>query len=145
MTMLFGFMTALISIGAGVLMVMLIVRGFMNADRTRKESFELALQKGIYDPTLIRPKKRPGGYAVLGWGIALLAIGLAEAIGFVALGIWSEAAIGALIPLFVGIGLIILHAIVKRNAVDVEKNGDPVQLVPGVDPPVSDSSQDQDQ
>ena len=114
MTMFFGFMTALVSIGAGVLMVMLIVRGFVSADRTRKEAFELALQKGIYDPAIIRPAKKRGGNAALGWGIALL-----------------------------GIGLIIFHVIVKRNAVDIEENGKPVQLAPSTDQTGSVAGQDQ--
>ncbi len=143
MSMFFGFMTALVSIGSAVLIVMLIVKGFMNGDRTRKESFELALQKGIYDPTIIRPEKRPGGNAALGWGIALLAIGIAQVIGFITLGIWNDAAIGALVPLFLGIGLIIFHVIVKRNAVDIEKNGKPVQLVPGAGRTDGDTNQDQ--
>ncbi|MCK4511625.1 hypothetical protein KAW64_07800 [bacterium] len=143
MTMFFGFMTALVSIGSGVLIVMLIVKGVMSRDRTRKEAFELALQKGIYDPTIIRPNKRPGGNAALGWGIALLGIGIAQVIGFITLGIWNDAAIGALVPLFVGIGLIIFHTIVKRNAVDIEENGKPIQLVPGVDKTSSDPGQEQ--
>ncbi len=143
MTMFFGFMTALVSIGSGVLIVMLIVKGVMSRDRTRKEAFELALQKGIYDPTIIRPRKRPGGNAALGWGIALLGIGIAQVFGFISLGIWSEAAIGALVPLFVGIGLIVFHAIVKRNAVDIEENGKPVQLVPGAVQTGIDPGQDQ--
>ena len=143
MTMFFGFMTALVSIGAGVLMVMLIVRGFVSADRTRQEAFELALQKGIYDPTIIRPAKKRGGNAALGWGIALLGIGIAQVIGFITLGIWKAAAIGALVPLFVGIGLIIFHVIVKRNAVDIEENGKPVQLAPSTDQTGSVAGQDQ--
>jgi hypothetical protein len=142
-TFFFAFMSTLISMAAIVLVVMLIVRGFISRDRTRKESFELALQKGIYDPTIIRPKGRHGGDAALGWGIALLGIGLAEAIGFIALGVWRQAAIGALVPFFVGIGLIIFHVVVKRNAVDIEENGKPIQLVPGADQTGSDADQDQ--
>ncbi len=141
-TFFFAFMTSLVSIGAGVFIIMLIVRGFMSRDQTRKESFELALQKGIYDPTLIHPRRRRGGNAALGWGIALLGIGIAQVIGFITLGIWNDAAIGALVPLFVGIGLIIFHVIVKRNAVNIEENGKPVQLAPSTDQTGSVAGQD---
>ena len=64
-----------------------------------------------------------------------VAIGAGLLIGFAVLGILDQASMGAMVPLFVGIGLIVFHRIVKRSASEETENGEPIRL-PGK-PPVA--------
>ena len=72
---------------------------------------------------LPRPEAKPGG-GLLRWGILITALGLALSvglypIGFVAgydyplyLGPWM---LGGFVPLFLGLGLILLHALTRKS------------------------------
>ena len=117
----FGFMTALISIGAGVLIVMLIMKGIVRSQELRQQMYTKTLEKGIYDYRLIEGKQKSSGTAVLGWGICFTGI---------ALGIIGEALAGSLVPLFIGLGLIIYYAIRRKIVGDEKQNGEPVTFSP---------------
>ena len=110
-----------------VLIVFTVFKHGAAEDKRRHEAFNAALEKGVYDPSLLGgPKKR--GAAALGWGFIFIAIGLALFVGFIALGILSEAIIGSLIPLFMGIALVLYHRVRKSQALDADKNGKPIQI-----------------
>ena len=127
----FGILMALISISSTVIIVMLITKTIQNGRATRERAFRAALEQGVYDPALIRSGGTPGtGAASLGWGIFFSMVGVALLIGFGVLGILGEAALGGLIPLAVGIGLILFHIIMRRNLKDMEHNGDPIRFDP---------------
>ncbi len=134
---LFGMTMTLISIGGTVVIIMLIVRAIQNGRATRERAFKAALDRGIYDPRIMNPSPTGSGAASLGWGIFFAMVGLALLIGFLILGIAGDAALGGLIPLAIGIGLIAFHIIIKRNQSDIEHNGDPVRFDPGVTPTVA--------
>jgi hypothetical protein len=126
------FIMGAISVLAGTAMIVLIVfTVFKHAaaeDKRKHEAFTAALEKGVYDPSLLGggPKKR--GTAALGWGFVFIAVGLALFVGFIALGILSEAIIGSLIPLFMGIALVLYHRVRKSQALEADKNGKPIQI-----------------
>ena len=131
MYMFFGFMTALISIGAGVLIVLIIIRGVNRSEEIKQQTYMKTLEKGIYDYRLIGgKKKKSSGTAVLGWGIFFVSIGVALFISFIALGIIAEAMAGTLVPLFIGVGLIIYYAVRGRSVDEAEHNGEPVTFKP---------------
>jgi hypothetical protein len=123
--MFFNFLTALVSIAGGVLMIMFIMKGINRSQEIRQQTYQKTLDKGIYDDRLIEGKKS-SGTATLGWGIFFSAVGIALFFGFIALGILAEALTGSLVPFFIGIGLIIYYAIRKKAVGDVKQNGEPV-------------------
>ncbi len=140
MYMFFTFLTTLVALAAGALIVMLIVKGINHAQNVRHEMFKETLASGIYDYRLIRKQRR--GTAVIGWGIVLCAIGVALLIGFMMLGIMEEAAIGGLVPLFVGLGLILCHLLVGRKTAQEEAmNGEPVKILKDSAPKVIDQAE----
>ena len=130
--MIAPFVMGAISVLAGTAMIVLIVFTVFKyaaaEDRRKHEAFTAALEKGVYDPALLGagPKKR--GTAALGWGFVFIAIGLALFAGFISLGILSDALIGSLIPLFMGIALVLYHRVRKSQALDADKNGKPIQI-----------------
>jgi hypothetical protein len=127
--MFFSFMMALISIGGGVLIIMIIMRGINRSQEIRQQTYMKTLEKGVYDYRLLGDKPSTGT-ATLGWGIFFAAVGLALFISFIFLGIIGEALPGALIPLFMGIGLIIYYFARAKVAGDVQQNGKPVTFAP---------------
>ena len=134
---LFGMTMALISIGGTVVIIMLIVRAIQNGRATRERAFKAALDRGIYDPKIMNPQPTGNGAASLGWGIFFAMVGIALLIGFGVLGIMKESALGGLIPLAIGIGLIAFHIIMKRSQKDIDHNGDPIRFDPAVTPTVA--------
>lgn len=131
---LFGMTMTLISIGGTVIIIMLIVRAIQNGRATRERAFKAALDRGIYDPRIMNPQPTGNGAASLGWGIFFAMVGVALLIGFVILGIAGDAALGGLIPLAIGIGLIAFHILMKRGQKDIEHNGDPIRFDPAITP-----------
>lgn len=131
---LFGMTMALVSIGGTVVIIMLIVKAVHSRQASRERMFTAALEKGVYDPKIMNPQNVSSGSASLGWGIFFGMVGLALLIGFSVLGILADAALGGLIPLAIGIGLVVFHIIMKRNTKDIEHNGDPIQFEPKVKP-----------
>jgi len=127
--MFFGFMTALISIGAGVLIVLIIMRGINRSEEIKQQTYMKTLEKGIYDYRLIGGKKK-SGTATLGWGIFFTGVGIALFFSFIALGILGNALAGALCPFFIGIGLIIYYAVRRKIVGDEKENGQPVTFKP---------------
>lgn len=136
MYMFFGFMTAVISIGAGVLIVMLIMRGINRAQEIQQQTYFKTLEKGVYDYRLLGGKPSRGT-ATLGWGIFFAMVGLALFISFIFLGIISEAMPGALIPLFIGLGLIVYYFIRRGIAGEDVQNGEPVRFSTPTGTPVN--------
>ncbi len=124
----FGMTMSLISIGGAVIIIMLIVKAIQGRQSSRERMFTAALERGIYDPSIISRTTVNSGAASLGWGIFFAMVGVALLIGFVILGIAGDAALGGLIPLAIGIGLIVFHIIMKRNRQDIEHNGDPIRF-----------------
>lgn len=116
----------LITFAGVVAIVAILAKSAERTSHARQEIFNKVLESGVYDRSLLWRSKR--GHASLGWGIVFTAIGVGLFIGFVILGILDEAAIGALVPLFIGIGLIIFYTIVRRRASDEDENGQPVKL-----------------
>jgi hypothetical protein len=138
----FGVTMGLISIGATVIILMLIVRAVQHRQTSRERMFMAALEKGVYDPKIMYRGNVGTGAASLGWGIFFAMVGVALLIGFAILGIIGEAALGGLIPLAIGVGLIAFHVIMKRNQKDIEHNGDPIRFEPKVAPPTGSTRND---
>ena len=129
MYVFFSFLTALVSIAGGVLMIMLIMKGINRSQEIRQQTYQKTLEKGIYDYRLIEGKKS-SGTAVLGWGIFFIGVGIALLFSFIALGIIDSALAGSLVPFFVGLGLIIYYAIRRKIVGDEKQNGEPVTFSP---------------
>lgn len=136
---LFGMTMSIISIGGTVIIIMLIVKAIENGRKTRERAFTAALEKGVYDPRILNPAPRAGA-ASLGWGIFFTMVGIALLIGFGILGIAGDAALGGLIPLAIGVGLIVFHVIMKRSAKDIAHNGEPIRFEAKVTPMAGASS-----
>jgi len=134
--MLFGFMMGLISIAGTVLIILIIIRGINRGQEIKQQTYMKTLDRGIYDYRLLGEQPSTGT-ATLGWGIFFAAVGLALFISFIALGIIADALAGALVPLFMGVGLIIYYFIRKKIVGDVKTNGEPVRFEPpsGGEPP----------
>ena len=129
----FALLTTLVSIAGAVLIIVVIVRGIAHAQNVRHQAYKEALDRGVYDPTLLR--KRRTGHASLGWGLVFTAMGIGMLIGFIFLGIMSEGAPGVFITLFIGIALIVFHMLVGRRSEGEAKNGEPVKLSDTAVPP----------
>jgi hypothetical protein len=127
--MFFSFMMALISIGGGVLIIMIIMRGINRSQEIKQQTYMKTLEKGVYDYRLLGDRPSTGT-ATLGWGIFFASIGVALFISFIALGILGEAIAGSLVPLFMGIGLIVYWAIRKQAVGDEQQNDKPVTFAP---------------
>jgi hypothetical protein len=125
----FAFLTSLVGIAGGVFMIMIIMKGINRSQEIRQQTYQKTLEKGIYDYRLIEGKKS-SGTATLGWGIFFTAVGIALFISFIALGVLAEALTGALVPFFVGLGLIIYYAIRRKVVGDEKQNGAPVTFNP---------------
>ena len=125
----FSFLTAMVSIAGGVMMIMIIMKGINRSQEIRQQTYQKTLEKGIYDYRLIEGRKSTGT-AVLGWGIFFTAVGIALFISFIALGVLSEAMTGSLVPFFIGLGLIIYYAIRRKVVGDEKQNGEPVTFSP---------------
>jgi hypothetical protein len=123
----FSFMMALVSIGGTVLMILIIMRGINRAQEARQQIYLRTLEKGVYDYRLIKgaPSK---GLGALGWGIFFAAVGLALFVSFIPMGILRQGLPGALIPFFIGVGLIIYYGIRKKVVTNIEQNGAPITL-----------------
>jgi len=131
----FSLIMGLLSFSATVIIVLLIVSAVTKRQRIRQEMFSKMLESGIYDPRLLRPTRR--SVAPLGWGIFFIAIGIALVIGLTVMGIFTEGVVGALIPLFIGAGLIVYHTLVQRGAEGEAQNDKPIRIEPkaGGSPP----------
>jgi hypothetical protein len=129
----FAMVQTLVSLAATILVVLIIAKAIERGGQRRHEAFLKVLEAGVYDRKLLKTKTH--GYASLGWGIVFVAIGAGLFIGFAMLGILDQALIGSMVPLFIGIGLIVFHSIVRRAASEEKENGEPVRL-PGK-PPVA--------
>ena len=128
----FSAFITIISLGALVLIVMLIVRGVTAVTRVRQEAFYKALDKGVYDYRLLG-KPRGASTAPLGWGIFFVAVGLGIFLGLAANidpMILRMGMPGALIPLFIGVGLIIFYYLSRSKVREAQENNRPVTLPP---------------
>jgi len=114
--------------GMVVIIVLTVFKHAATESRRKHEAFTAALEKGVYDPSLLCAGPAKRGTAALGWGFTFIAVGAALLVGFVSLGILSDALIGALIPLFMGIALVLYHKVRKSQALDADKNGKPIQI-----------------
>ena len=127
--LIFAFLMTLVSLGAVVLIVVLGIQAEGRKAKVRQETFLKLLESGVYDYRLVRRKKRGNG--LLGWGIVFTALGLGIWVG---LGSMEDPSIvrngmtGAMIPFFVGIGMIVFWAIVRRVTKGSEENDKPVVL-----------------
>ena len=127
--LIFAFLMTLVSLGAVILIVMLGIQAESRKAKARHETFLKLLDSGVYDYRLVRVKKR--GNALLGWGIVFTAMGLGIWIGLASMqdpSIVKDGLTGALIPLFVGIGMIVFWAIVRRLGKGSEENDKPIVL-----------------
>ncbi|MCL4271982.1 MAG: hypothetical protein KJZ72_20655 [Anaerolineales bacterium] len=105
----------------GVVAILAIIFGFLAFLRymNYKETLALA-EKG-----LARPEKKAGsGKGLLRWGIAVTAIGAALSLGLYPLGFDSGInyplrlgpwMLGGFVPLFLGIGLILIHYLTEKE------------------------------
>lgn len=118
-------MATLISLTAVVLMVMLIIKAVGHKQKLHHEALMAMIERGVCDPALLTAKRQ--GYAVLGWGMALIGIGAAVLIGLITLGS-AEGLMGGLIPLFVGVALVITHSVVRKSRAEAERNTTPPAL-----------------
>jgi len=123
--MFFNFLISLVAIGGSVFMILIIMKGINRSQEIKQQTYQKTLDKGIYDYRLIGDPKS-SGTATLGWGIFFTAVGIALFFGFIALGILGDALTGALVPFFVGLGLIIYYTIRRKIVGDEKQNGEPV-------------------
>jgi len=104
----------------GVVGVLAIIFGFLAFMRymNYKETIALA-EKG-----LTRPENRSGNKGLLRWGIVISALGFALSLGLYPLGFDSGNnyplhlgpwMLGGFVPLFLGLGLILLHYLTEKN------------------------------
>ena len=98
---------------------LVIIFGFLAFLRymSYKETIALA-EKG-----LARPQQKAGG-GLLRWGVIVTALGLALSIGLYPLGFSAGASyplhlgpwmLGGFVPLFLGLGLLLLHVLTRKN------------------------------
>lgn len=127
-TMAFGFLNAIVALGAAIIMLMLFIKAGERAQRRRQENFLKVLESGVYDYRLLGKSK--GGNALLGWGIVFVAIGLGILIGLSSMSdptVLSEGGMtGSMIPLLVGAGMIVFYFVGRK--LGEGKNGQPVVL-----------------
>ncbi len=125
--LIFAFLMTIVSLGAVVLIVMLGLQAERRkAVATQQTLFKL-LESGVYDHRLIRPKKR--GHALLGWGIVSLATGLGVLAGLAGNedpAVLSNGLPGAMIPMFIGIGMVVFWVIVRKVSSGTEENDKPI-------------------
>ena len=136
-TLIFAFLMTLISLGAVILIVLLGLQAERRRSTARQETLYKLLDKGVYDYRLIRPKKR--GHALLGWGIVFTASGLGILAGLASNmdpSVLRNGLPGALIPMFVGIGMIIFWVVIRKIANGTSADDEPVILEKGADAPV---------
>ena len=122
-----GFVTlwSFLSLTAVVIVVMLIIKAVNYSQKLRADVAVAMIQKGVYDPRFFEPQL--GSAATLGWGIALIAAGAAIITGLLVLG-KTGGLIGGLIPLFLGSGLVITYALVRRSSAKAVWGGAPPAL-----------------
>lgn len=122
----FGFLFTLVSLGAVVLMLVLIIQGQNRSEKRRQETFFKVLDSGVYDYRLLGKPKR--GHAMLGWGIVFVAIGLGVLIGLASMSdpipLREGGVTGSMIPMLVGVGMIIFYFLSRK--LSDGKNGEPV-------------------
>jgi len=124
-------MGAMGMLGGFAMIVLIVLTVFKHAStesRRKQDAFNAALEKGVYDPALLGQGPVRRGTAPLGWGFFFVSVGLALFIGFAVMGILGEALIGALVPLFMGIGLLLYYRVRGSQAADSEANGKPIQI-----------------
>ncbi|MBN8655611.1 MAG: hypothetical protein J0M11_07740 [Anaerolineae bacterium] len=104
----------------GIVAILAIIFGFLAFSRymSYKETIALA-EKG-----LTRPEKK-SGKGLLRWGIAIAAIGIALSLGLYPLGFDSGEnyplhlgpwMLGGFVPLFLGLGLILIHYLTEKDS-----------------------------
>ncbi len=86
-----------------------------------RETIALA-EKGLLKPDMSRTESRANGKGALRWGVVISSLGLALTVGLWPLGINSTYPlglgpwmIGAFIPLFFGLGLILIYVLTKNE------------------------------
>jgi preprotein translocase subunit YajC len=127
--MILAFMLTLVSLGAVVLILLLILQAQNRAATRRHEMFTKALESGVYDKRLLGESK--SGHAMLGWGIFFVAVGFGI---MIALGSNPDPAVfrngvgGSVIPLFIGIAMIVFYFIARKLSRGQEQNGMPIVL-----------------
>jgi len=128
----FAFMTSLISLGAAIVIIVLIIKAIQKRDERKQETIRMMLERGIYDRELVHPKKK--GMASLGWGMVFLAIGVGLLIGFIFLGVASQGAMATAIVSFLGVALIVFY-FARRTIGSRQGNGsDKPIILPGATP-----------
>ena len=86
----------------------------MREARQKHEEAMALIEKGLYDPALLaEPERKYRKETFLLIGIIFLAIGIAIFIGLLIIG-QIDGLIGGLIPCFIGVGLIVFYAILRR-------------------------------
>jgi hypothetical protein len=112
------------------LLFFLILFGFLVAWRYLQYRETLALaEKGLLKTDSGRGEVRGDGKGALRWGVVIASLGLALTIGLWPLGIGSDYPlglgpwmIGAFIPLFFGLGLILIYVLTKENKKSDDKD-----------------------
>jgi hypothetical protein len=127
--LVFAFLMTLVSFGAVLLVVMLGLQAENRKTRVRQETLFKLLESGVYDYRLVKPKKR--GNALLGWGIVFTAVGLGVLVGLASIedpAVLRNGLTGALIPMFVGIGMIVFWVILRRISNGAKGDDEPIVL-----------------
>jgi hypothetical protein len=105
-----------------IVSVLLVIFGFLGFLRymSYRETIALA-EKGLTRPERLETKN---GKGFLRWGIIVTALGLALSLGLYFIGFGTSEnyplhlgpwMLGGLVPLFLGLGLILLHVLTSKN------------------------------
>jgi hypothetical protein len=105
------------------LLFFVVLFGFLAVWRYLQYRETLALaEKGLLKPDMNRVESRANGKSALRWGVVIASLGLALTVGLWPLGIYSNYPlglgpwmIGAFIPLFFGLGLILIYILTKNE------------------------------
>ena len=105
-----------------IVSVLLVIFGFIAFLRYMNYRETLALaEKGLTRPERLEAKDKKG---LLGWGIVITALGFALSLGLYPLGFSAGESyplhlgpwmLGGFVPLFLGLGLILLHLLTQKD------------------------------
>jgi hypothetical protein len=109
---------------AAIIISLVAMRTVSQNRKAHLEAVKVMVERGVYDPRLLPPPSS----AALGWGLVLGFAGIAMLLGFLIQGN-SGGLITAFVFVSVGVALMVLHLLVRRDARKAFRNGEPPALL----------------